>query len=86
MNPRTKAALPDAFLRLDELATYAGLAVTTLQNYLEDPVHPLPHYRFGRITTVKRSEFDTWAAQHYRVASEPLDVVRLVDAKIAGRR
>lgn len=63
---RQELTLEDGYLPLTALATYSGLSVRTLQGYLADSVHPLPHYRFGRKYVVKRSEFDAWAQEHHR--------------------
>ncbi len=37
----------DPFLSLRALASYSGLSVRKLREYLTDPAHPLPCYRVG---------------------------------------
>jgi len=54
----------DPFLPLKALATYSGLSVRTLREYLTDPVNPLPHYLVGAKILVRRSEFDGWIATY----------------------
>jgi excisionase family DNA binding protein len=78
----TTTLAADAYLSLEQLTAYSGLSRRMLEKYLVDPVHPLPHYRFGRRIEIKRSEFDAWARAHHRVAREPIDVRALVDAKL----
>lgn len=80
---RASMTLDDAYLPLGELATYSGLSISKLQMYLSDPVHPLPHYKFGGKLAVKRSEFDAWA-QQYRIARPGLDLDAEIDARIRG--
>jgi excisionase family DNA binding protein len=51
------------YLKVSELAQYAGISVRTLWDLLKDPVNPIAHYRIGaagRIVRIKRSEFDQW--------------------------
>jgi len=67
----------DPFLPLKALATYSGLSVRTLREYLTDSVNPLPHYRVGGKILVRRSEFDGWIAT-YRHRGHP-DVAQVVD-------
>ena len=50
----------DPFLSLQALASYSGLSVRKLRDYLDDPARPLPHYRVGGKLLVRRSEFDAW--------------------------
>lgn len=57
----------DAYLPLTALATYAGLSVRKLREYLVHPAFPLPSYRIGGKLLVRRSDFDAWA-QHFRTA------------------
>jgi hypothetical protein len=81
---RQPIPLDDAYLPLGELAVYSGLSIRKLQMYITDPMHPLPHYRFGSKIEVRRSEFDAWA-RHYRVERAAVDVEADIDARIAGR-
>lgn len=83
---RAPLKLDDGYLPLTELATYSGLSIVVLREFLARTVDPLPHYRFGTKIEVRRSEFDAWAAKHHRVAPEkPFDPVAFNDAKIRGK-
>jgi hypothetical protein len=54
----------DPFLSLRALATYSGLSVRKLRQYLElPPEEALSCYRVGGRILVRRSEFDAWIAQ-----------------------
>jgi hypothetical protein len=81
---RKPIVFDDGYLPLDELATYSGLSRRKLEEYLNDPVHPLPHYRFDSKIAVRRSEFDAWAEQHHHVVKESVDIAAMVEAKISG--
>jgi excisionase family DNA binding protein len=50
----------DAYLPLKMLASYSGLSVRTLRNYLAHRSRPLPHFRVGGKILVRRSDFDAW--------------------------
>jgi excisionase family DNA binding protein len=65
----------DPFLTLKALADYSGISVRKLREYLEDPVHPLPHYRVGGKVLVRRSEFDAWMAHFRRVGRAEVDQI-----------
>jgi len=67
----------DPFLPLRALATYSGLSVRTLRDYLTDPVNPLPYYRVGGKILVRRSEFDGWIAAYRQRGHR--DVAQVVD-------
>jgi excisionase family DNA binding protein len=55
----------DPFLPLRALATYAGLSVRTLRQYLDlPPDQALPCYRVGGKILVRRSQFDAWMTQY----------------------
>src|SRR5262245_56391924 len=66
----------DPFLSLRALASYSGLGVRKLRDYLADPAHPLPCYRVGGKIVVRRSEFDTWIAAYHQ--NGRADVGRIV--------
>ncbi len=63
----------DPFLDLRALAPYSGLSVRKLRDYLDDPAHPLPHYRVGGKILVRRSEFDAWLARYRRQGQAEVD-------------
>ena len=53
------------------LATYSGLSVKTLRNYIDKlPDEALPAYRVGGKILVRRSEFDQWISA-YRAVGRP---------------
>jgi excisionase family DNA binding protein len=57
------ATVEREYLKISELAQYAGISDRTLWDLLKDPVNPIPHYRVGaagRIVRIKKSEFDEW--------------------------
>ena len=74
----------DPFMTLRALATYSGISVRKLRDHLDDPGHPLPHYRVGGKILVRRSEFDGWMATHQ--ATGRGDVGRIVDDVLQGLR
>ncbi len=61
--------------RLKALADYSSLSVRKLRDHLEDPAHPLPHYRVGGKILVRRSEFDGWLSRYRRVGRADVDQV-----------
>jgi hypothetical protein len=63
----------DPFLSLRGLASYAGLSVRRLREYLTDPEHPLPCYRVGGKVLVRKGEFDAWIARHRHVGRADID-------------
>ena len=65
----------DPFLPLKALATYSGLSVRTLREYLTDAVNPLPHYRVGGKILVRRSEFDGWIITYRQRGHRDVDQV-----------
>lgn len=72
----------DPFLPLTALASYSGLSIRKLRDYLDDPAHPLPCYRVGGKILVRRSHFDAWiAAYHHRGRG---DVNAIVDEVLRG--
>lgn len=76
----------DPFLPLRALAGYSGLGVRKLRDCLDDPAHPLPHYRVGGKILVRRSEFDTWIAVYRCRGRVDIDaVVDEVVRDLAGR-
>lgn len=75
----------DPFLSLRALASYAGLSVRTLREYLDHPSRPLPHYRVGGKILVRRSEFDGWIIAHRRVGvADVAGIVNDVLRRVAG--
>jgi hypothetical protein len=65
----------DPWLPLRALATYSGLSVRTLRDYINTPLLALPSYRIGGKVLVRRSEFDAWMNQYRQVGSAGLDQV-----------
>src|SRR5262245_39823245 len=72
----------DPFLSLKALASYSGLSVRKLRDYLEDPLHPLPYYRVGGKILVRRSEFDVWVAKFRQ--THRVDVASIVNDVFHG--
>ncbi|MCZ6484420.1 MAG: helix-turn-helix domain-containing protein [Acidobacteria bacterium] len=60
----------DPYLSLKALSAYSGMSVRSLRKVLADSAHPLPYYRVGGKTLVRRSEFDSWMARHRREGSD----------------
>jgi hypothetical protein len=78
---RSRITLDDGYLPLTELATYSGLSVRTLRDYLHDPVAPLPHFLQGGKIVVRRSEYDDWM-QRFRVQEAGADVTAVLEAMV----
>lgn len=74
----------DPFLTLRALASYSGLSVRKLREYLTDPAHPLPCYRVGGKIVVRRSEFDAWITAYRRLGN--VDVEKIVAETLRGLR
>jgi hypothetical protein len=74
----------DPFLSLRALASYACVSVRKLREHLDDPTHPLPHYRIGGKIVVRRSEFDTWMSAYRRVGQA--NVAGIVDSVMRDLR
>ncbi len=72
----------DPFLSLKALAAYSGIGVRKLRDQLDDPAHPLPHYRVGGKILVRRSEFDAWIATYRQ--RRRADVDRIVSDVLKG--
>ena len=76
MIEEVKIGIPlDPFLSLKALAAYAGLSVRKLRDYLDDTMHPLPHYRVGGKILVRQSEFDSWMHRYRQVGGVNVDQV-----------
>jgi hypothetical protein len=43
---------------------YADISVKTLGNWIHDPIDPLPAYKKGKKTLVRRSDFDGYMEKH----------------------
>jgi hypothetical protein len=77
----------DPFLPLRALASYSGLSVRKLRDYLEDPANPLPCYHVGGKILVRRSEFDGWIAVYRQHGRRDVDaIVNDVLRDLASRR
>jgi hypothetical protein len=74
----------DPFLSLRALASYACVSIRKLREHLNDPTHPLPHYRVGGKIVVRRSEFDAWMAAYRRVGHT--DIGGIVDSVMRDLR
>jgi hypothetical protein len=77
----------DPYLTIPALIAYTGLSERTLRELLDDPVNPLPHYRTGGRVTVRRSEWDLYAAQFHRIGQDvEQKIERLRDREKQTRR
>jgi hypothetical protein len=65
----------DLYLSLHALATFSGMSVRWLRDRLEDPRHPLPHYKLGGKIVVRRSDFDTWALAYRRAGRADVEQI-----------
>jgi hypothetical protein len=65
----------DPYLPLKALASYSGLSVRKLRDYLEDPRHPLPCYPVGGKILVRKSEFDTWIVAYRQHGRRDVDAI-----------
>jgi hypothetical protein len=81
------STLLDPFLPLRALASYSGLSVRKLRDYLEDLANPLPCYQVGGKILVRRSEFDGWIAIDRQHGRRDVDqIVNDVFRNLASRR
>lgn len=65
----------DPFRPLRALANYSGLSVRKLRDCLENPAHPLSHYRVGGKLLVRRSDFDAWIAVYRQRGRADVDAI-----------
>jgi len=73
----------DPFLSLRALASYSGLSVRKLRDYLALPSNDaLPHYRVGGKVLVRRSEFDEWITRYRQRGNA--NVARVVEDVLRG--
>jgi hypothetical protein len=75
------ALMPDGYLSLEALSSYASISVRQIRNLIADPVRPLPCYRIGRRVTVRKSDYDAWASAYRRVGMDVMDQIE----KLQGR-
>lgn len=66
--------LEDYYLPLAVLAKVSGMSIRKLRAMLADPIHPLPHFRMGKIL-VRWSEFTRHLEQFRARADVNLDKV-----------
>jgi hypothetical protein len=67
------------YLDLKALSRYSCLSVQTLRSILSRPGGP-PHYKPGGKVLIKRSDWDSWMAQHRQ---EPKDLDAIVEGVMA---
>ncbi len=60
----------DPYLSLKALSAHSGMSIRTLRKALNDPVHPLPHFRPGGKILVRLSHFDQWMGRFHRDGSD----------------
>jgi hypothetical protein len=78
------STLLDPFLTLKALVGYSGIGLRRLYDLLNDPDHPLPHYRVGGKILVRRSEFDAWITFYRHVGR--IDVDKIAESVLSGLR
>jgi excisionase family DNA binding protein len=66
---------PSGFLKIQEIANYLGIKVSTIYALVEK--RGIPHYRVGRLVRFKKSEVAQWMEERKEAA---------VDIKIEGTR
>ena len=77
---RVNVVVPmDPYLSLRALSQYCGLSTRTLRGYVNTLDGPLPVYRLRGKVLVRKSEFDSWMAQH-RSVGKPSLLVALQEA------
>ncbi len=64
----------DPYLSLKALSAHSGMSIRTLRKALNDPVHPLPHFRPGGKILIRRSDFDQWMTR-FRQDGSDLDAL-----------
>jgi hypothetical protein len=74
----------DPYLSLHALAKYTSMSVRWLRDRLEDPRHPLAHYRLGGKIVVRRSDYDAWALAYRRTGRD--DVEQIVNEVLRDLR
>lgn len=60
------------FLTIKEAAQYGSISRRTLHKFLNDPIHPLPHFRLGttgRMVRVRKEELENWM-ENFRINSK----------------
>ena len=43
------------------------ISISHVYNLLNDPIDPLPHYRFNSVYRIVESELDDWLSRHLRI-------------------
>ena len=74
LNQQLQAQSLAEWLSLKKMTRYANISERTLRAWIHSPLDPLPAVRVAGKILVRRSEFDTWLANH-RV--KPLEIVDL---------
>ncbi|MFB3897391.1 MAG: helix-turn-helix domain-containing protein [bacterium] len=65
-----KLSIPasDCYLSLKELSEYSGLSLSSIKSKLRgNGTAALPHFNFGKKILIRKSEFDQWMEENYRV-------------------
>jgi len=65
----------DPFLSLRALSAYSNIGVRKLRDHLEDPSHPLPHYRVGGKILIRVSEFNAWITTYRHQGRRDVDQI-----------
>lgn len=54
------------FLEIGDVAQLMNVSRPTVSRVLDDDTDPLPHYQFGRVIRIQKSEFRAWLLRHRR--------------------
>ena len=65
----------DNYLKLKDLSVYSGLSVRKLRDLIRDSENPLPCFRMDGLILVRRSEFDSWMEQSFRLKARDIDQI-----------
>lgn len=75
------------YLSLRELTLYSGWSVRTLQDFIRDPVDPLPAFQpSGGKVIVRKRDYDDWFTRRRQHGSAVGGIVRSVLADLRGGR
>lgn len=73
---RVQVTVPlDPYLSLRAAASYSGLSVRNLRNWISNQEHPLPCYRVNGKILLRRSDLDHWLAKFRHVGKSEIDAM-----------
>jgi hypothetical protein len=65
----------DEYMKLKALSHYSGISVRKLRDYVKDPDCPLPCFRMTGLILVKRSDFDRWMEENFKLKERDIDKI-----------